>query len=167
MLLDRDEFVVTYDPAKVSEETLIATIKRSGYTAQIVSGNSSPAVAEEKVTLPHGFPLLDEALAKAQKENKPLVVEFYASWCIPCKRMEQTTLADATVKALLQKCVFLRIDTDQQPDLAKQVGVVGLPDMRLVTPDGKVVRKLRGYQDAETFSKELTWLIGEVKKSEL
>ncbi len=163
MLLDRDEFLVTYDPAKVSEETLIATIKRSGYTAQIVPAGNSDSVVEEKVVLPPAFPLPDEALAKARKDNKPLVVEFSASWCIPCQRMEQTTFADATVKALLQKCVFLRIDTDQQPELAKQVGVVGLPDMRLVTPDGKVVRKLRGYQDAETLAKELTSLIGEVK----
>lgn len=107
--------------------------------------------------------MLDEALAKAKNENNPLVIEFYASWCIPCKRMEQTTFADATVKALLKKCVFLRIDTDQQPELAKQVRVVGLPDMRLVTPDGKVVRKLRGYQDAEAFAKDLTWLLSEVK----
>ena len=162
MLLDRDEFVVTYDPAKVNEETLIATIKRSGYTAQIVLG-SPDSVAEEKMVLPHGFPLLDEALANARKENKPLVIDFYASWCIPCQRMEQTTFTDATVKTLLQQCIFLRIDTDQQPELAKQVGVVGLPDMRLATPDGKVVRKLRGYQDAETFAKDLTGLIGEVK----
>ena len=162
MLLDRDEFVVTYDPAKENEETLIATIKRSGYTAQIVLG-SPDSVAEEKMVLPHGFPLLDEALANARKENKPLVIDFYASWCIPCQRMEQTTFTDATVKTLLQQCIFLRIDTDQQPELAKQVGVVGLPDMRLATPDGKVVRKLRGYQDAETFAKDLTGLIGEVK----
>ena len=163
MLLDRDEFVVTYDPAKVNEETLIATIKRSGYTAQIVLGSSPDPAPEEKMVLPHGFPLLDEALANARKENKPLVIDFYASWCIPCQRMEQTTFTDATVKTLLQHCIFLRIDTDQQPELAKQVGVVGLPDMRLATPDGKVVRKLRGYQDAETFAKELTGLIGEVK----
>lgn len=163
MLLDRDEFVVTYDPAKVSEATLIAIIKRVGYTAQIVSGTNSDLEPEEKFVLPQGFPLLDAALAKAQKENKPLVIDLFASWCLPCQRMEQNTFSDATVKALLEKCVFLRVDTDQQPALAKEVGVVGLPDVRLVTPDGRVVRKLHGYLSAEAFAKDLTWLLGEVK----
>lgn len=54
MLLDRDEFLVTYDPAKVSEETLIATIKLSGYTAQVMPAGSSDSVTEEKMVLPPG-----------------------------------------------------------------------------------------------------------------
>jgi hypothetical protein len=38
MLLDRDEFVITYDPAAASEEELTAAVKEVGYMAQVVSG---------------------------------------------------------------------------------------------------------------------------------
>lgn len=38
MLLESDEFIVTYDPARVDEEVLTDTVKQVGYTAQVVSG---------------------------------------------------------------------------------------------------------------------------------
>ena len=72
MLLDRDEFVVSFDPSKSTEAKLIARIKEAGYAAQVVDAKTSDA-AEKLATLPSGFVLLDEALAKARRENKPLV----------------------------------------------------------------------------------------------
>jgi thiol:disulfide interchange protein DsbD len=156
MLLDRDEFVVTYDPAKADPSKLIATIKESGYTAQIVGDKAAQAASSDLLlTLPQGFPLLDEALARAKREKKLVVLDFFAEWCAPCKRMEKTTFADARVAALLSRCVVIRIDTDQHVDLAARLGVVGLPDIRFVTPDGKVVRSLRGFQDADALAGEL------------
>jgi thiol:disulfide interchange protein len=156
MLLDRDEFVVTYDPAKADSARLIARIKESGYTAQVVGDKAGQAASSNlPLTLPQGFPLLDGAMAHAKREKELIVLDFFAEWCAPCKRMEKTTFADARVKALLERCVVVRIDTDQHVDLAAQLGVVGLPDIRFVTPAGKVVRQLRGFQDADAFAGEL------------
>lgn len=160
MLLDRDEFLVTYDPAQADTKRLIATIKDAGYTAQLITSNPKPAVTTGTIsTLPRGFALLDEALSKAQAENKPIVLDFHAEWCAPCLRMEKATFADATVKALLERCVVVKIDTDQAPDLAQQLGVEGLPDIRFVSPEGKIIRQLRNYQTAESFIGELERLL--------
>ncbi len=156
MLLDRDEFVVTYDPAKADPSKLIATIKESGYTAQIVGDKAAQAASSDMpFTLPPGFPLLDEAMAQAKREKRLIVLDFFAEWCAPCKRMDKTTFKDARVAALLRHYVVVRIDTDQHVDLAARLGVVGLPDIRFVTPDGKVVRQLRGFQDADVLAGEL------------
>jgi thiol:disulfide interchange protein DsbD len=156
MLLDRDEFVVTYGPAKADPAKLIATIKESGYTAQIVGDEAGQAASSNlPLILPQGFPLLDEALARASREKKLVVLDFFAEWCAPCKRMEKTTFTDARVAALLNRCVVVRIDTDQHVDLAAKLGVVGLPDIRFVTPDGRVVRRLRGFPDAAALAGEL------------
>jgi thiol:disulfide interchange protein DsbD len=155
MRLDRDEFAITYDPAKVAPAEIIATIKETGYTARVVSGNEKSPAGTAPLSLPRGFALLDEALAQAQKERKPVVLDFFAEWCAPCQRMEKTTFVDERVKALLGRCVFLRIDTDEQTEISRRMNVEGLPDIRFVTYDGKVVKQLRSYQDAESFAEEL------------
>lgn len=155
MRLDRDEFVVTYDPAQVEPARLIATIKETGYTARVVSGKGNATPEAAVLSLPRGFALLDEALAQGQKEKKPVVLDFFAEWCAPCQRMEKTTFKDEEVRSLLERCIFLRIDTDRQSEISRRMNVEGLPDIRFVTPDGKVVKQLRSYQDAESFAEEL------------
>ncbi|MCW5968682.1 MAG: thioredoxin fold domain-containing protein [Blastocatellales bacterium] len=156
MLLDRDQFVVSYDPKKATPEKLIAAIKGAGYTSQIVTDKRSfDATETTPASLPSGFPLLDDALTRARNERKLIVLDFSAEWCAPCQRMERTTFTDARVRELLSRCVFVKIDTDQQPELAERLGVVGLPDIRFVSPEGKVIHRLRGYQDAESFADEL------------
>src|SRR5262245_34192784 len=127
MRLDRDEFAITYDPAKVAPAEIIATIKKKGYTARVVNGKNQTAREPAVLSLPHGFALLDEALAKARRERKPIVLDFYAEWCAPCMRMEKTTFKDERVKAFLGRCIFVRIDTDKYPDIAKRMAVEGLP----------------------------------------
>ncbi len=158
MRLELEEFLVTFDPARVSVSTLLATIKAAGYTAQIV-GDKSAAPAVPLTVLPAGFALLDEAVARAKAENKLLVLDFSAAWCAPCQQMEKTTFRAEAVTALLQRCVLLKVDTDAQPELTQAFGVVGLPDLRLATPAGRIVRQLRGFLTAEALAAELTTAI--------
>lgn len=163
MRLDRDEFAITYDPAKVAPAEIIATIKETGYTARVVSGKGKTSREPAVLSLPLGFALLDEALAQARRDRKPVVLDFYAEWCAPCMRMEKTTFKDELVKALLGRCVFVRVDADKQPDIAKRMGVEGLPDIRFVLHDGRVIKQLRNFQDAESFSSELEELLRKVE----
>ncbi|MBP6823769.1 MAG: hypothetical protein KA368_19620, partial [Acidobacteria bacterium] len=76
-----------------------------------------------------------------------------------CKQMERTTLVDSRVVELLKQVVFVRIDTDQQPEIAEKLGVVGLPDIRFAATDGRLLRQLRGFQTAQLFVIALNQLI--------
>ena len=161
MLLDRDEFLVTYDPSQADAKLLVATVKQAGYTARAVSGKKKAATMT-LTTLPRRFALLDEALARAKAENKPIVLDLYAEWCAPCRQLERLTFPDPRVKALLEQTIFLRIDTDKDPDIAARLGVEGLPDIRFVLPDGSIVRQLRNFQEAAAFAEKLQQLLQKV-----
>ncbi|HXG85736.1 MAG TPA: thioredoxin domain-containing protein, partial [Pyrinomonadaceae bacterium] len=100
-----------------------------------------------------------KAVAQAKRENKPLVLDFHAEWCIPCKQMEKDVFPDLKVAAQLKRVVFIRIDTDQEPELTQKLGVVGLPDIRFATSSGKIVHKTIGFQDADSFSAQLSKLL--------
>jgi thiol:disulfide interchange protein len=159
MVLENDEFLITYDPAKGNDELLVETVKQSGYAAQVVSNEVGRNQNTEETVLPQGYPILDKALTQAQRENKPLVLDFHAEWCIPCKQMEKEVFPDPKVAAQLKQVVFVRIDTDLEPELTQKLGVVGLPDIRFATSSGKIVHKTIGFQDTESFAKQLDELL--------
>lgn len=159
MHLERDEFEITYDASKVSVEQLIAAAKKAGYTSQVVAASDSTPTSSLGKAAPKGFTVLDQALDKAKKERKPVVLVFSAEWCVPCKKFDRETLADERVIRLLDRCVFLKIDTDKEPDLAKQFEVVGLPDTRFLNSEGNAVKRLEQRLDPELFAAELEALL--------
>lgn len=160
MRLEQDQFVVAYDASQATVENLIAVIEKAGFTAEVVTGGA--AVSAKKTSASIDDPIFTAALARAKRENRPIVLDFEASWCVPCKRMDRETFPDPTVSRLLDRCIFLKIDTDQHPDLAKGFGVVGLPDFRFLAPDGSERKRLLDFQNAKTFARVLKQFLEEV-----
>ncbi len=152
MDLERDEFIVSYDASRATQADLIATIEQEGFPARVAS-------TAQDVEEPHFF---REALAKAQRERKPVVVDFTASWCVPCQRMLRETFPDPKVAPLLDRCVFVKVDTDEYPALAQRFGAVALPDVRLLSPNGQEIRRLRDFQGPDAFAQALDELLAEV-----
>lgn len=165
MRLEQDEFVVNYDTSKASEDDLMATIKEAGYTSYVVTGKEGSNDQKGK-NASSDDPIFVEALARAEKESKPLVLDFHADWCAPCLKMLKETIPDPKVASLLERCVFLKIDTDKYPELAKSFGVVGLPDIRFIAPDGTEKKRLRDFQDAESFAAELETLLASLEQQD-
>ena len=61
--------------------------------------------------------------------RQPVLVDFYATWCGPCKML--APVLDETVRTADGPLKLVKIDTDQHQDLAVQHGVSGIPDVRL------------------------------------
>jgi thiol:disulfide interchange protein DsbD len=89
--------------------------------------------------------------------NKPVMLDFYADWCVSCKEMEKFTFSDPKVQAALKDVVLLQADvTANNADdsaLLKRFDLFGPPGIIFFDPKGQEIRHLRvvGYKDATEF----------------
>jgi thiol:disulfide interchange protein len=102
------------------------------------------------------------ALTRARAENKPVMVTFYADWCIWCKRFEDTTLADGAVATYLsEKVVSLRLDVDGDgQELSDRYRVDGLPTILVLDPDGEELGRIPGYLPPAGFLDRVRAMLG-------
>lgn len=98
----------------------------------------------------------DKALRQAKKEDKLVVIDFFATWCAPCKKMEKTTFADERVQRKMLKFVPVKIDVDRQRQIAIKYRIEGMPTTMIVGSDGKPITSAIGYLDADRFLKVLS-----------
>ncbi|OVE82131.1 hypothetical protein BVY04_01730 [bacterium M21] len=89
----------------------------------------SAAKPERKDTI-----VLSEELAS----EKPVLLDFSASWCSICKEIERTTLKEPEVMKALEEYNFVKVDYDSNPDLVKQFGIIGPPAFIFVDKDGSI-----------------------------
>ena len=86
-------------------------------------------------------------LEEAKKNGKPVMIDFFAEWCTPCREMDKTTFSDPGVTELASRLVAVRVDlTTHNADgkrLVKRFGVKGVPTVVLIKPDGTEDRSLR------------------------
>jgi protein disulfide-isomerase len=101
------------------------------------SAAEAPASA---VTWRTGF---DAALAESARTGKPVLVDFTASWCPPCKVMKHEVWPDAQVaRAANEQYVPLLVDVDdpQNAEVAQRYGIRGIPTVLVLDAEGKVLR---------------------------
>ena len=105
---------------------------------------------------------LQELQEKLKAPGKPVMLDFYADWCVSCKEMEALTFSDPKVRAQLDGMLLLQADVTAHNEadraLLKRFSLFGPPGIVFFDPQGREIRGLRviGYQNPERFRKTLS-----------
>ncbi len=84
----------------------------------------------------------ERILEKAKEENKPIFLDFYTSWCMPCKWLEEDVFSHRNVYEYYNdNIISLKIDAEkgEGPDLALKYNVVGYPTLVYLDRNGNVL----------------------------
>ena len=128
------------------------------FNQQFISGSAATA---NKQTLPFSYVSgpeeLQMQLLKAKQEGKPVMLDFYADWCIACIELETYTFSDPAVHTALQNVTLLKTDVTKNNEmdkaLLKQFEIFGPPAILFFNTDATEIKshRLVGFIKAEPF----------------
>ncbi len=95
--------------------------------------------------------------AEVTRAGQPVVVDFFATWCGPCKALAPRL--DQLAAEYGNRIKFVAVNLDQAPDLARQLNVQGVPTLFFVGADGKVADTIVGLAAADTLRAKLEQLL--------
>ena len=85
------------------------------------------------------------ALAKAKETGRPIMIDFYADWCGPCKMLDAQTYSDNRVAAASTNLVMVRIDVDRNQPLASRFRVESIPTIVVLNSEGTEMKRESGF----------------------
>ncbi|MBD3248288.1 thioredoxin [Candidatus Falkowbacteria bacterium] len=94
----------------------------------------------------------EKEVVEASKE-KPALVDFFAPWCGPCQM--QGPIIDEVAEELGDKAVVVKVNIDDNPELAEKYGVMSIPTL-ILFKDGKAEETMTGMQAKENLMKLLS-----------
>lgn len=102
-------------------------------------------------------PYSEEVLVQAQEQKKPVIIDFFADWCIPCKELEEITFGSEKVQIYSDRFMFVKADLTQEDkwseEIKKKFDVKGVPTVVFLKPDGSedLTQRLIGFEGPDEF----------------
>ncbi len=99
---------------------------------------------------------LNAAKQRAERENKLLILEFTAKWCMPCRHMEKNVFSNKDVQNFSQQyAIIYQIDIDENKNLKEEFNIEVLPTIILMQSNGTVLSRREESFNAESF---MAWI---------
>lgn len=98
----------------------------------------------------------EEARSRAEARDKAVFIDFFTTWCGPCKRLDAETWPDARVREWLgRRAVAIKVDAEEEKELARRYGVKGYPTLIFIDAEtGEEIERLVGFLPPERFLEE-------------
>ncbi len=104
---------------------------------------------------PFSVSSLKSAQVLALKTGRVILIDFYTTWCGPCKKLDQITWQNPQVRRwLTRNTISLKMDAEKQTALAKRYKINAYPTLLLLKPNGTEIDRLIGFQEPAEFLME-------------
>lgn len=100
----------------------------------------------------------DNWAQEVEQSDKPVLVDFWAPWCGPCRNLAPTIDKLATTYA--GKVKIGKLNTDDNPDVAAKFGISGIPTILFFKGGGEPKDKVVGVQSEQALAKTISRLFG-------
>ncbi len=87
---------------------------------------------------------LPAALALAEETGKPVFIDLYADWCRPCVMLSEDYFSRGDYKEVLSQCILLKINVDNNPQLAQRYRAQSIPTLLLTDASGTEIDRITG-----------------------
>ncbi len=99
---------------------------------------------------------LESFASEVEQSSQPVVVDFYAEWCPPCKQV--TPVLEELASELAGKVKIVKVDVEDQSELAGRFGVQAIPNL-LFFKNGEVVDQVAGFGGREALTAKVKALV--------
>ena len=96
-----------------------------------------------------------DAIQRAKAAKRPIIVDFWAEWCVACLQLKRITFEDPDVAEALRAVEVIYVDLDRYPALGQAYGVAAIPDVLFIDTSGHIVDRLQNFEPPEAFRKRL------------
>lgn len=112
----------------------------------------------EKIDSPDWNSYSEKNYSTSLEKRQPMVIDFFADWCNPCKELDAMTFSDGKVIKQLKRFGTYKVDmtkslSEQTEAIRKRFKIVGMPTVLLINSKGEEVHRITGFINAEEFNK--------------
>jgi len=102
-----------------------------------------------------------DAIERARASKRPIIIDFWAEWCVACLRLKRETLEHPETAGVLSAIELIYVDLDKYPTLGEAYGVAAIPDVFLIDSSGRIVDRMQEFVPPKAFVTRLQEAFGQ------